>query len=82
METPSEKVIGAFCSLEGNPHWEEIRQWLRESLGAAWIESSHKQKDASDYTYLAGRSSQIYEIVNTIDKARKAQEQIRARERR
>lgn len=77
MIKPDERILKAINSLEGNPDWEIIRRWLRESLGQAFIDSATYRPDLSIYPFNSGRIFELKELINTIDKSRDTLEAIR-----
>jgi len=77
MIKPDERILKAINSLEGNPDWETIRRWLKDSLGQAFIDSAMYRPDLSIYPFNSGRAFELKELVNTIDKSREILEAIR-----
>jgi hypothetical protein len=77
MIKPDERILKAIRSLEGNPDWETIRRWLKDSLGQAFIDASSYRPDLSIFPFNSGRASELKELVNTIDKSRDILEAIR-----
>jgi len=70
MIKPSERVLKAMRSLDGNPDWETIRRWIRDSLGQAFIDSAAYRPDLSIYPFNSGRAFELKELVNHIDKCK------------
>ncbi len=77
MIKPDENILKAINSLGGNPDWETIRRWLKDSLGQAFIDSAAYRPDLSIYPFNAGRAFELKELVNTIDKSRETLDAIR-----
>jgi len=75
----NEKILGAIVSLDGNPDWEMIRNWLKESLDEAYIESSRPRQEISMYPFNAGRVYELFDLAAYLDagKSRKALDAIR-----
>ncbi len=83
MIKPDERILKALNSLEGNPDWESIRRWLRDSLGQVFIDLAAYRPDLSVYPFNSGRSFELKELVTYIDKSRETLEAIRrSKERR
>jgi len=70
MIKPDERILKAIRSLDGNPDWEIVRRWIRDSLGQAFIDSSTYRPDLSIYPFNAGRAFELKELVNHIDKCK------------
>ena len=77
MIKPDERILKALRSLEGNPDWETIRRWLKDSLGQAFIDASSYRPDLSVYPFNSGRAFELKELVTYIDKSRETLEAIR-----
>jgi len=77
MIRAEEKVLGAILSLDGNPNWEVIRQWFRESLGEIFVEQGAYSPEMTKYVFNGGRNKELKELIQTIDKARENMERIR-----
>jgi hypothetical protein len=77
MIRPDEKVLRAILSLEGNPNWEIIRHWFRESLGEVFLDQGVYVPELTKYPFNAGRNKELKELVNHIDKARESLEKIK-----
>ncbi len=65
------EVLKAIEILKGNPHWETFAKWIRESWGQVVLEQKAFSADLARYPYNSGRSMELSEILNTIDKAGK-----------
>ena len=70
MIKPDERILRAINSLDGNPDWEILRRWFKDSLGQAFIDSSTYRPDLSIYPFNGGRAAELKELVNYIDKSR------------
>jgi len=77
MIKPDERILKAINSLEGNPDWETIRRWLKDSLGQAFIDCAAYRPDLSIYPFNSGRAFELKELVNSIEKSRETLEAIR-----
>ena len=77
MIRPDERILKAIGSLEGNPDWETIRRWIKESLGQVFIDSATYRPDLSVYPFNSGRAFELKELVNCIDRSRETLEAIR-----
>jgi hypothetical protein len=77
MIKPDERILKAFGSLDGNPDWEIVRKWIKDSLGQAFIDSATYRPDLSIYPFNSGRAFELKELVNYIDKSRDTLEAIR-----
>jgi predicted HAD superfamily phosphohydrolase len=77
MIRSDEKILGAILSLDGNPNWEVIRQWFRDSLGEIFVEQGAYSPETTKYIFNAGRNKELKELIQTIDKAKENLERIR-----
>ena len=77
MIKPDERILKAINSLEGNPDWETIRRWLKDSLGQAFIDSATYRPDLSIYPFNSGRAFELKELATYIDKSRDTLDAIR-----
>ncbi len=77
MIKPDERILKALNSLDGNPDWEILRRWLKDSLGQAFVDSASYRPDLSIYPFNSGRAFELKELVTYIDKSRETLEAIR-----
>jgi len=77
MIKPDERILKAFSSLDGNPDWEIVRKWIKDSLGQAFIDSATYRPDLSIYPFNSGRAFELKDLVTYIDKSRDTLEAIR-----
>jgi hypothetical protein len=76
MMNPTERVLRAIVSLSGNEDWEEIKRWIKDSLGQAFLECSTYRPEPTSYPFMSGRAYELKEIINTIEKAKEKLEMI------
>ena len=77
MIKPDERILKALNSLDGNPDWEILRRWFKDSLGQAFIDSATYRPDLSIYPFNSGRAFELKDLVTYIDKSRDTLEAIR-----
>ncbi len=76
IKPADERLLKAIASLEGNPDWEIVRRWFKDSLGQAFLDSATPRMELSMYPFNAGRAFELKELVNYIDQNRKTLEAI------
>lgn len=69
MIRPTPEILRAIEMLKSNPHWETFAKWIRDSWGEIVLEQSALSTNPSKFPYDAGRSKEVKEILNTIEKA-------------
>ncbi len=76
MINPDEKVLNAINLLDGNPDFEIVRRWIKESLYQAFIESSTPRMDVPMYPFNAGRAFELKDMLNKMERSRETLEAI------
>jgi hypothetical protein len=67
MKKPDEKICRAIMGLKGNNNWDTIYQWFRDSFIDQTARNS-KERDDVENRWGQGRSQELADIINTIDK--------------
>lgn len=70
LEKPSQRVLSALASLEGNSEFEEIKRWLSESLQALYTDSVNTQ----DETICRWRQGAAQGVEDFLKKAKTARD--------
>jgi hypothetical protein len=70
LEKPSQRVLSALSTLEGNPDFEEIKGWLSENLQQLYTDSISTQDD----TMCRWRQGAAQVVADFLKKANTARE--------
>lgn len=70
---PSQQVLVALASLEGNPHFETIRSWLEDSRQSLYADSCRTKDDVLS-RWQQGAAQAVDELLS---KAQEAPEVVR-----
>lgn len=77
LQKPSEQVLSALASLQGEPRFEAIRQWLEQSLQNLYRESTQTREEVLS-RWKQGAAQAVEDF---LDKASNAQDALRRRSR-
>jgi hypothetical protein len=69
LKRPDQKVLNALSSLESNPHFEDVRKWLNESLQDLYVQTT-ETKDDTLARWNAGAAQAVREFVRYSEEAR------------
>jgi hypothetical protein len=71
MKKPDEKILKAINSLRGNPDWEMIRQWAKDSLDEIFSEYTVQYRpDQNWFPFNSGRAFELKDLLTHLDTRR------------
>lgn len=64
MKRPDEDTLRALVALQGNPNWERVLFWIRETYNQAMANLGENT------TFNAGRAAEIHDFLKNVHESR------------
>lgn len=69
LKRPDQRVLNALAALENDPHFEDVRKWMNDSLQDLYVQMS-ETKDETLSRWSAGAAQAVKEFVRYSEEAR------------